>query len=374
MLKITTDHDRFRKIVQGQIKKNLQKYIVHDAFLGREGSETVKIPVPRIDIPRCTYGQNDLGGIGQGEGEEGDIFDPSGSGEGEGGGLEPGEHIMEIDMSIDEITDMLIQELELPYLEPKGENIFHERQTKATVRKYGVRKDTRRTLRNALKRQIGLGTYNPDKPVIIPVKEDFRYLVSETEKEKELGAVLFYLLDISGSMGDEQKHICHITNKWLERIVKRKYPRVQKHYVVHDTQAKEVKEKEFYGLTSGGGTRLSAPYETALEIITKEYPSESWNIYIFHYSDGDNQSGDDDQKCRALLAKELLPIINVFGYGQCKLSGMSMGSPVEGRYLPYLYQQFHLNSNYERLKDKVRLSKLYEDEMVLGTIKEFLRK
>src|SRR3989338_3240160 len=127
MLKITTDHDRFRKIVQGQIKKNLQKYIVHDAFLGREGSETVKIPVPRIDIPRFTYGQNDLGGIGQGEGEEGDIFDPSGSGEGEGGGLEPGEHIMEIDMSIDEITDMLIQELELPYLEPKGENIFHER-------------------------------------------------------------------------------------------------------------------------------------------------------------------------------------------------------------------------------------------------------
>src|SRR4026208_625842 len=105
-LKIDQDHSRFRNIVRGKIRQNLRRYISQGEMLGRKGKDLVSIPIPQIDIPRFTFGDKQTGGVGQGEG---DVVDPVGGEEGEDedgsdkAGSEAGEHILEVDVTLDEL-------------------------------------------------------------------------------------------------------------------------------------------------------------------------------------------------------------------------------------------------------------------------------
>src|SRR5690606_8169402 len=137
-LKIDRDHSRFRQIVRGKIRKNLRQYISQGEILGRKGKDVVSIPIPHIDIPRFVFGSQQKGGVGQGEGEVGDGLgegEPQqGSGSGEAGQGE-GQHAIEVDVTLDELADILGEELELPAIENKGEN-----RIKATKDRYtGIR-------------------------------------------------------------------------------------------------------------------------------------------------------------------------------------------------------------------------------------------
>src|SRR5438105_8685165 len=120
-LRIDQDHRRFREIVRGKIKQNLRKYITQGEMLGKKGKELVSIPLPQIDIPHFRFGEKQAGGVGQGDG---DVGDPLGSGEqqpGEGkAGDKAGEHILEVDVTMEELAQILGEELQLPRIEPKG--------------------------------------------------------------------------------------------------------------------------------------------------------------------------------------------------------------------------------------------------------------
>jgi len=139
IIKIEKDHSRFRQIVKGTIRKNLKKYVSHTEMIGRKGKDLVSIPVPQIDLPRFKFGHEDVGGVGQGEGESGT---PLGSGDqegavGEAGNL-PGEHILEVDVSIDELAEILGEALELPKIEPRGKkNILSESGRYTGIRRSG---------------------------------------------------------------------------------------------------------------------------------------------------------------------------------------------------------------------------------------------
>ena len=118
--RIDKDVGRFREIVRGKIKQNLRKYLSNGEMIGRKGKELVSIPIPQLDIPHFRYGDKGNGGVSSGEGQEGtplDTGDEEGSGK---AGNSPGGHMLEVDVSLDELADILGDELALPRIKPKG--------------------------------------------------------------------------------------------------------------------------------------------------------------------------------------------------------------------------------------------------------------
>src|ERR1043166_6045923 len=165
--KIEQDHQRFR-----QIRRDLKRFISRGEFIGQENGRFVSVPVHDIDIPTFRYGDN-AGGVGMGEGGEGD----SAGGKNQGGEQE-GKHILEVDVSLEELADILAEELQLPRIKPRGEHRITTIKDKYTgVRPVGPAslRHFKRTYREALKRQLAMGQYDPDNPVIIPIKNDLRF-------------------------------------------------------------------------------------------------------------------------------------------------------------------------------------------------------
>ncbi len=307
--KIDGDNERFKKIVRGKIKKDLRKYISNGDMIGKKGGKKVTIPLPQIEIPRFRYDQRDMGGIGQGEGEEGKA------------GNQPGEHVLEVDITLDELADILGEELELPKIEPRGEDKLQSIKDKYTsIRRTGPEslRHFKRTFKHSLKRQIAMGTYDPKKPRIIPIREDKHYRSWKETPLPETNAVMIYMMDVSGSMGDEQKEIVRITSFWIDTWIQKHYENIESRYIIHDYTAKEVDREIFFHTNESGGTKISSAYECCIDIINRDYPISEWNIYPFHFSDGDNWGKEDSKFCSTLLRENLLPVSNVFCYGQVK--------------------------------------------------------
>jgi uncharacterized sporulation protein YeaH/YhbH (DUF444 family) len=114
-IQIDRDRTRFRQIVRGKIRTNLRGYITHGEMIGRQGKDLISIPVPQLDVPRFRYGHNGAGGVGQGDGEPGTPLGPGQNEPGHGkAGSDPGAHILEVDVTLEELAEILGQELELP--------------------------------------------------------------------------------------------------------------------------------------------------------------------------------------------------------------------------------------------------------------------
>src|SRR5918998_318876 len=179
VLKIEKDHQRFRQIVKGRIRDDLRKFLTKGELIGKEGKHLISIPVRGIDLPHFRYGDNSQG-VGAGDGKEGDVVGKGkpGQGRGQQGGTEQGHHLMEVDLTLDELADILAEELKLPRIEPKGNHrITTVKDKYSSLRRVGPEslRHFKRSFKEALKRQIMLGDYDPDNPVIIPQKKDIRY-------------------------------------------------------------------------------------------------------------------------------------------------------------------------------------------------------
>ncbi|MCG3209887.1 MAG: hypothetical protein FOGNACKC_03514 [Anaerolineae bacterium] len=363
MQRIERDFNRFRRIVRGQIKGNLRKYMSQGEMIGRQGRRMVSIPMPQIDIPRFRYGAKQSGGVGQGEGNPGD---PIGQGEPQPGqgqaGSEPGEHILEVDISLEELAQIMGEELQLPNIQPKGQkNIVTEKAKYNRVRRVGPEslRHFKRTYKEALRRQLSSGTYDPQRPVIIPIKDDTRYRSWTDVPAPESNAVIIYMMDVSGSMGNEQKELVRHTAFWIETWLRSQYHEIEIIYIAHDAAAKEVDRETFYHLREGGGTRISSAYKLCNEIIDARYSPEEWNIYPFHFSDGDNWGDGDTDLCFKVLEQELLPKSNQFCYGQVhSLYG-------SGSFIHALRKQF---ANHELLV----ASEIGSRDQIYDAIKVFL--
>jgi len=316
-LPIDKDHQRFRKIVKGKIRDDLRKFLTRGELLGREGKKLISIPVRGIDIPHFRYGDNNDAGVGKGEGKPGDTV--SGEGGIGPGGDQEGNHILEVDVSLDELADILGEELKLPRIQPKGKHrITTERDRYSGIRQSGPEslRHFKRTFRRALRRQIMSGLYNPDAPRIIFERRDKVFRSWRTVLSPQSNAVIIYMMDISGSMGDEQKELVRLEAFWIDAWLRRNYHGIESRYIVHDVRAGEVDRDTFFRVREDGGTRISSAYRLARELIDEHYGASEWNLYLFHFSDGDNSSESDSRECCALLKEHLLPILNMFGYCQ----------------------------------------------------------
>ncbi|MEZ6066550.1 MAG: DUF444 family protein [Planctomycetaceae bacterium] len=205
-----------------------------------------------------------------------------GRGEDDGGGAgqagsEPGAHIREVEITIEELAEMLGQELELPNIVPKGQDSIRSRKDKySTISRVGPDslRHFKRTYKQALKRQIASGNYNPANPVIIPTAEDERFRSWKTVNEPQANAAILYLMDVSGSMTDDQKEIVRIESFWIDTWLKSQYDGVERRYIVHDAVAHEVDEDTFYRVREAGGTRISSAYKKAQQIIERDFPRQ----------------------------------------------------------------------------------------------------
>ncbi|MCA9288561.1 MAG: DUF444 family protein [Phycisphaerales bacterium] len=312
--KIEQDSQRFRQIVRGKIRKDLRRFLSRGELIGREGKRFVSIPVHDIDIPTFRYGDNS-GGVGMGEGEEGQGVGKSDT----PGGEQEGRHITEVDVSLEELADILKEELQLPRIEPRGASrVTTIRDKYSGIRSTGPAslRHFKRSYREALKRQLAMGDYDPDDPVIIPVRDDLRYRSWNEVKKPQSAAVIVYMMDVSGSMGDEQKELVRLCAFWIDTWLRRNYEGIESRYIVHDVRAAEVDKKTFFSLREDGGTRISSAFGLAKDLLDGEYSPSEWNIYLFHFSDGDNSSEADNRTCVSLLKDELLPRSNMFGYVQ----------------------------------------------------------
>ncbi len=317
-LQIEEDHQRFRNIVRGKIRKDLRKFLSRGELLGREGKKYVSIPVHGIETPHFRYGDNNDAGVGSGEGKPGDKVGDDGEGMGPGGTQE-GQHILEVDITLEELADILGEELELPRIEPKGKhNISSVKDRYSGIRPTGPEslRHFKRTFRRALRRQIMAGTYNPDSPRIIFERGDKVYRSWKTIKAPQSNAVIIYMMDVSGSMGDEQKELVRLEAFWIDAWLRRNYEGIESRFIVHDVRAGEVDRETFFHIREDGGTRISSAYRLAHELIDQNYNPEEWNIYLFHFSDGDNSSESDSRECCRLIKEQLVPGINMFGYCQ----------------------------------------------------------
>lgn len=293
---IDADVARFKNIVKGHVRKELDKYITSGELIGRKGKDTIRIPIPHLQIPRFVYDDNS--GIGAGT-------DP-----GKNAGNKPGEHPHEAEITLEELTDIFAEELELP--RPRQGHQADGIKERTTIGRTGPLRSFKRTYQRALKRQVMTG-YNPGEPVI-PIRDDIRYRRPKPSPQPSDNAVIIYMMDVSGSMGEREKEIVRLMSFWIELWLKRTHNHCNIEYIIHCTEAKRVDQYTYYHTKEDGGTRMSAAYKLCLDIVKKEYPPDKFNIYPFHYTDGQNQS--DDTPIALNVLRELVPLCNQFSYAQ----------------------------------------------------------
>ena len=361
-----SDLNRFRKIVRGKIKKELRRFISSGDLVGRQGKKKINIPLPRIDLPKFQFGDKNQGGVGQGEGEVGDSVGQGEEQPGEGkAGDKEGEHSLEVEVSLEELAQILGEELALPNIQDKGKKNIEDKRYKYTgVLKHGPEslKHFKRTYKEALKRAITTGEYDPDNPVIIPIKDDKRYRSYKIHNEPIANAVIIYMMDVSGSMGDEQKEVVRLTSFWLDTWLSTQYDGLERSYIIHDAAARQVDANTFFKTKESGGTLISSAYKLAIKIIEESYHPDEWNIYLFHFSDGDNWSGNDTADCMRLLETNLLNNANMFCYGQ-----------VESRYGSGQFLR-DLHKHFGESHDRMITTQIKDRNAIIDALKVFLGK
>ncbi|CAH0117794.1 MULTISPECIES: sporulation protein YhbH [unclassified Paenibacillus] len=312
------DQSRHQQKVREAIKQNLPDLVTEENIIMSDGKQIIKVPIRSLDEYRFIYNYNKSKHVGQGDGDSqvGDVLgtDPAQSpGKGDTAGNQPGSDIIEAEVSIAELEELLFEELELPHLEDKDKEQLETTDIRFNdVRKKGIMSniDKKRTILENLRRNAITG--NPGIHGISP--EDLRFKTWEDIVTSHSSAVIIAMMDTSGSMGSFEKYCARSFFFWMTRFLRHQYEKVEIVFVAHHTEAKEVTEEEFFTRGESGGTICSSAYIKALEIIDRRYPPSQYNIYPFHFSDGDNLTSDNE-RCVKLI-QELLRRCNMFGYGE----------------------------------------------------------
>lgn len=316
------DQQRHKERIKEAIRQNLHHIVSEENIILSDGKHVIKVPVRSLEEYRFRYDDNSGKHTGSGDGDSqvGDVIGKAGNSRGPGkgkgqAGEQPGVDYYEAEVSVDEIAALIFEDLGLPNLKEKRQKEIESEAIRFTdVRKKGAMSnlDKRRTLfenikRNAAKGDARVGGFKPD---------DLRFKTWERRTEHQSNAVVIAMMDVSGSMGEFEKYIARSFYFWMVRFLRTKYNNVQIVFISHHTEAREVTEEEFFHKGESGGTQVSSAYNLALDIINSRYPATDWNIYPFHFSDGDNLPWDNDLCVE--LVNRIMSECNIFGYGEIR--------------------------------------------------------
>src|SRR5437868_2135350 len=364
------DQDRHKERVKEAIRQNLGSIVSNEAIILSDGKRTVRVPMRALDEYKFRFDYRKRKQVGQGDGKTrlGDVIAREAQpGQGQGGGSgqagqDAGGEYYEAEVNIDEIAALIFEDLQLPFLEEKAKKAIQSKTTRFNeIRRTGVMAnlDKRRMILENIKRNAreeGKARFGDVK------KEDLRFKTWEETMRYESNAVVFGLMDVSGSMGEFKKYIARSFYFWMVRFLRTKYDNVEIVFISHHTEARDVSEEQIFTQGDSGGTVVSSAYQLALDIIRGRYNPRDWNIYPFHFSDGDNYYSDNEEAVR--LADELIKTCNLFGYGEIGEEGTSGYRRSSGALLSIFK---------DRLKHKNRFIgvRIDDKEDVYPALKEF---
>lgn len=318
----SVDRQRHLDKAKEQLKDKLPIILKELPLIDGESSDTVGIPVDYLNIPRFIFGDDDEDegkGVAAGPGKAGDVmgrYRRKAPGEGAGeGGSDPGEHGLEVVMSLDELIALVFQLLELPRLSKtvRGLELSHEDVWTSRKRRGPLATlDRRETLRNAAGRSASAGV---DLSIL---EDDLRFRDWEEKPLPSNNAVVVLVRDVSGSMDGVKTHLVRMLAFWVVKWLQVQYSHVKIEFWAHDTRAWRVEtEKEFFSLTTSGGTACTPVYYAVAQRLDEAYPAAEYNRYVLHLTDGDCM----DLALSVDMAQRLLAGVRWFGYAEVQSPG-----------------------------------------------------
>jgi uncharacterized protein len=351
-----TDRRRHKEKIEKAIKDGIYDIVAEESIIGQDGKKKVKIPVRGIKEYRFVYGNNEGSkGVGSAQGKDikkgqkvKDGKKKDQGGKPEKPGNEKGEEYYDVEVTLDELAKYLFDDLQLPELAKKHcDTILSEKIKRKGYRKKGIRPrlSKKETIKNKIKRKLRAkrnGSYNEEEEERFPFHEaDLKYKHIEITKKPITNAVIFMIMDVSGSMTKQKKFLARSFFFLLYQFIRYRYSTVELVFISHTTEANEVSEDDFFKKASSGGTYISSGLEKAKNIIDGRYSPASWNIYTFHCSDGENWS-EDNEKAKKYM-QELITISQLSGYIQIKAEmESSWGSEMAKVFEPLLCNSFKI--------------------------------
>lgn len=287
--------------VREAVREHLPQ-IVAGADIINHGARTVHVPVRLLEHYRFRLrsGGQPLG-VGQGNVKPGDVLgqprSESGPGQKGAGGTERGGIELLLEFKVDDIIDWLWEELKLPNLQPRSGATEHADWQREGWDRRGARSrlDRRRSMREAAKRRTLGG------PVPALIDEDLRYRQLTQRRVPSTRAAVFFLLDVSGSMTDRDRHLAKTFFFWVAAGLRREYRALDIIFVAHTTEAWEFSEADFFNVVGAGGTVASTGFAKVLQIAEERFAGPA-NLYLFYASDGDNAVDDRSPARQELTA------------------------------------------------------------------------
>ena len=352
-----TDRSRHKKKIEKAIKDGIQHIIADESIIGKDGKKKILIPVKGIKEFRFIYSdgpQNKQVASAPGKdikkGQKVGSAKKKKSGNGGKPGNEPGEEFYEVELTLDELAEYLFDNLELPELEKKKFRFVTEKKPKwRGHRTQGLRNrlSKKLTIKNKIKRKLAAtrnGTYDEESDERFPFHDDdLKYKHYKTKPKENSSAVVFFVMDVSGSMSPQKKYLARSFYFLVYQFLRYKYDNIEIVFISHTTEAKEVSEDEFFSRVPSGGTLISPALEMMSSIIEKRYHTSMWNIYGFHCSDGDNWSSDN-AKCLT-ETKKLIDTCQVYSFCEITPDDEIFGSDFSetfNNYKPLASKKFKL--------------------------------
>lgn len=365
-----SNFQRWRDILTKQIREDLKQFRSPSQYEKTSDGSGVKSSMDYIDLPRFMRSSNE-GGTGQGKGGKGDQVGQVGpdgqpqpangdqgeegdeEGEGDKAGQGSGDNSMEQWMpqvSRFEIARLIGDGLELPNFMPRGKsNIQKIEEVWDNLSRVGTpgNVNRRKSFEQAMRREMAMlgKDFNPLN--IQWRKDDLRFFNTSEKPIPKESAVIFYIMDTSGSMTDKRKKMARDANFYLSTYIQARYGEinaelrgeaaskkdfgngVQEEFIIHDNDAEIMQSDEkgsaeykFYTTSKGGGTSFKPALQKVEELIKTKYPLDQWNVYVFHYTDGD-PSGDDEESA-AIIKSLIKQGLNLYGYIQTEGSENSV--------------------------------------------------
>ena len=313
-----SDRSRHKKKIDKAIKDSIKDVVAEESIIGQNGKKKIRIPVRGLKEYRFIYGNNEnnktVGSGGDHNVKKGQKIGKKRGEKGQGQGTgkasdQKGDEYYDVEVSLEELAEYLFADLELPDLEKKRFRFVSQESIKRQGYRFkGIRPrlSKKETLKRKIRRQKMAeknGSFDPESGERFPFhKDDLKYHHIKPKTKDNSAAVIFFLMDVSGSMSMDRKFLARSFFFLLYQFLNHKYEKVEVVFISHSTEATRVTEDDFFRVGTYGGTKISSALELENEIVEKEYHPNSWNIYSFYCGDGENWSRDNE-KCLDLFKK-----------------------------------------------------------------------
>ena len=404
--KSTGNRRKFIKRVEGQIKKALPDVISNGSIEDMAtGKGKVKVPIKGINEPKFRYdpksGKKDYVVPGNDRFEKGDRVPKPNGGQGGGGGRKgskdgEGEDEFFVEISREEFLKYFFEDLELPdLLKNELEELVEEKIKRTGYTKHSnpSRLNVTTSVKNSLARKIGIRSIfekkikkleeelktctdedrikeiekeiaaNNIKKNAIPFLDDvdLRYNNFEIYEEPSTRAVMFCVMDVSMSMGVQEKTMAKKFFTLLYMFLHKKYEVVKLVFIRHHSEAKEVSEEEFFNSRETGGTVVEKAMELTADIIDARYSDNNWNVYVTQVSDGDVWGATDAEGTYSVIRNRIIDKVRYFAY-------------IETSRYAQLSQLYTIYSELQAEFKNFRIQRVFQESQIWSVFKDLFAK